>query len=113
MSNESQDVAEAFDEETTGSDPDAEGRMDTAIDVPYLLDEEQVTEPIVDSVASRDDRLEPDDDEIIAAAFDDRDVDELELDLSEDLDSEELGLVSDESDMSAEEAALHVINLGD
>ena len=112
MSDEPQDVAEAFDEETTGTDPDTEGRMDVAVDEPYLLNEEQVTEPIMDSVDSREDRLEPDDDEILAAALDEDELELIEADLDAELDLEDLGLVSDESDMSAEEAALHVIEPG-
>jgi hypothetical protein len=112
MSDEPQDVAEAFDEETTGSDPDADGRMDIAVDEPFLLNEEQVTEPILDSVETREDRLEPSDDEILAAALDEDELELIEADLEAELDAEDIGLVSDESDMSAEEAALHVIEPG-
>jgi len=111
VSDEPQDIAEAFDEETTGSDPDVDGRMDVTVDEPYLVDEEQVTEPILDSVATRDAREEPDDDAILASAIDDSEVDEIIDDLTAELDSEDIGLVADDSDMSAEEAALHVVDI--
>lgn len=112
MSDEPQDIAEGFDEETTGADPDAADRTDMVPDDPYLVDEELVTEPIVDSVASREARLEPDDDAALAAAADDREVDLMEEDLSEALITDEIGLVSDDGDLSAEEAAIHVVEPG-
>lgn len=113
MSNEPQDSAESFDEEMTGVDPDASDRADPAPDVPYLVDEELVSEPIVDSVESREARLEPEDDASLAPAADDREVELMEEDLSEALIADEIGLVADDGDLSAEEAAIHVIDTGD
>ncbi|MBI5090620.1 MAG: hypothetical protein HZB15_17650 [Actinobacteria bacterium] len=105
-----QDAAESFDEETTGSDPDDEGRMDTTIERPYLAGETNVVEPIVDSVATREARTEPDDDADLAAALDEAEVDLMEADLSEALIANDVELVGDERDLSAEEAAIHVID---
>jgi len=113
MSNEPQDSAESFDEDMTGADPDASDRADPAPDVPYLVDEELVSEPIVDSVESREARLEPEDDASLAPAADDRDVELMEADLSELLASDELGVIADDGELSAEEAAIHVIDTGD
>lgn len=113
MSNEPQDRAEAFDEETTGADPDAADRVDPAPDVPYLVDEELVSEPIVDSVESREARLEPEDDASLAPADDDRDAELMEDDLSDLLASDGLGVIADDGDLSAEEAAVHVTDTGD
>ena len=112
MSDEPQDIAEAFDEETTGADPDAADRTDMAPDDPYLVDEELVTEPIVDSVASREARVEPGDDAALAPSVDDREVDLIEADLSEALIADEIGIVADDGDLSAEEAAIHVVEPG-
>jgi hypothetical protein len=110
MSDDPQDVAETVDEETTGSDPDADGRMDSAVDRPYLANEPVVTEPILDSVASREARLEPGDDEALASALDDEEVDLMEADLSEALITDEIGVVGDERDLSSEEAAMHIVD---
>lgn len=112
MSNEPQDSAESFDEDMTGADPDASDRADPAPDVPYLVDEELVSEPIIDSVESREARLEPEDDASLAPAADDRDVELMEADLSDLLASDELGVIADDGDLSAEEAAIHVIDTG-
>ena len=112
MSDEPQDIAEAFDEETTGSDPDVEGRMDVAVDEPYLVDEEQVTEPILDSgrhtathtrslTTMRSSRRRS----MRARSTRSWTMARLALD------SEDIGLVADDSDMSAEEAALHVVDI--
>ena len=106
------DGAEAFDEQTTGADPDADDRADLTPDDPYLVDEELVTEPIVDSVASREARLEPEDDAALASAVDDREVILMEEDLSEALIADEIGIVADDGDLSAEEAAIHVVEPG-
>jgi hypothetical protein len=62
----------------------------------------------VDSRLSVED-LEPTDDEILQAALSDDELGSLEIDMSDDLIAGEAGLVSDESDLSAEEAAIHVI----
>jgi hypothetical protein len=105
-----QDVAESYDEETTASDPDDEGRMDTTVDRPYLANEPNVVEPIIDSVATREARTEPEDDEELAAARDEEDVELMEADLSEALIADEVGVVGDEDDRSAEEAAMHIID---
>jgi hypothetical protein len=112
---EPQDIAEAFDEETTGADPDAPpgDRVDLAPDDPYLVGEELSTEPILDSVASREARLEPDGDDVVASAIDDREVDLMEADLSEALIADEIDLVADDADLSAEEAAVHVVEPAD
>ena len=91
---------------------DATDRVDPAPDVPYLVDEELVSEPIVDSVESREARLEPEDDASLAPAADDRDVELMEEDLSDLLASDELGVIADDGDLSAEEAAIHVIDTG-
>ena len=115
MSNQDpQDVAEQLDEDVTNTDPgntEQNGLLDFAPDDPVAVDEELVTEPIVDSVASREERLQPEAiDEIrgpsddLASALQD---DELDLDIGD--------LASDPSELAPEEAALHVIddaNLG-
>jgi hypothetical protein len=114
-----QDVAEQLDEDVTNTDPgntEQNGLLDFAPDEPVAVDEELVTEPIVDSVASREERLQPEaiDDlggpsqdlapNDLASALED---DELDLDIGD--------LAADPSELSPEEAALHVIddaNLG-
>lgn len=115
MSNQDpQDVAEQLDEDVTNTDPgntEQNGLLDFAPDDPVAVEEELVTEPIVDSVASREERLQPEAiDEIqgpsddLASALQD---DELGLDVGD--------LAADPSDLAPEEAALHVIddaNLG-
>lgn len=116
MSNQDpQDVAEQLDEDVTNTDPgnpEQNGLLDFAPDEPVAADEELVTEPIVDSVASRDERLQPE-------AFDD--IGGPSNDLASALDVDELDisdigdLAADPSELSPEEAALHVIddaNLG-
>ncbi|MGD9996291.1 MAG: hypothetical protein AB7L17_12955 [Ilumatobacteraceae bacterium] len=105
-----QDVAESFDEETTGSDPDEQGRMDVTVDRPYLAEERNVVEPIEDSVATRDARTEPEEDDDLAAARDEAEVDVMEADLSEALIADEVEIVGDEGDRSAEESAVHIID---
>lgn len=108
MSDDPQDTAEAFDEETIDADPDGPGRFDTAPEEAYLADEELTVEPIEDSVASREARLDPEDAGTLAGAVDDAEVDLVEADLSEALISDEIAIASDEDDMSAEEAAIHL-----
>jgi hypothetical protein len=57
--------------------------------------------------------FEPTDAELLAALIDEQELDLMEADLSEDLIADEIGLVSDQHDMSAEEAAIHVIAVDD
>ena len=106
---DTQDGAEAVDEAATASDPDDAEHFDPAPDVPYLVEEELVTEPIVDSVALREARLDPDDDDIVASARDDREEALIEADLVEPLVTDGNSLVGDVDSPSAEEAAIHIV----
>lgn len=102
---EPQDVAEGYDEETVGIDPitrDEFGAAEIPPDAPYAVNEELVTEPIIDSVASRDDRLTPEVGSITAEVLGEEAVP------SQQMVCEEVSLVADQSHMSAEESALHV-----
>ncbi|MFN8023493.1 MAG: hypothetical protein U0Q03_18335 [Acidimicrobiales bacterium] len=132
MTDDPQDIAEQLDEDVTDTDPgnpEQNGPFGLAPDDPVAVDEEQVTEPIVDSVASRDDRLQPEafelDDQDDLDDLDGSDDRDLEVVLSggaipseEDVDPIELDvdrgdLAGDPSDLAPEEAALHVIDDGD
>ena len=135
MTDDPQDIAEQLDEDVTSPDPAGRvpnGPSGPAPDEPVAVDEEQVSEPIVDSVASRDDRLQPDLDDLDELDdLDDLDGSDRELDREvvlaggaipsdEDIDPVELpidrgDLAGDPADLAPEEAALHVIddrNLG-
>ena len=129
MTDDPQDIAEQLDEDVTSPDPAGRvpnGPSGPAPDEPVAVDEEQVSEPIVDSVASRDDRLQPDLDDLDDLDGSDRELDR-EVVLAggaipsdEDIDPVELpidrgDLAGDPADLAPEEAALHVIddrNLG-
>lgn len=107
-----QDISETLDEDRI-DDPEGAG-IDFPSDTPWAVEEELVTEPIVDSVASREARLHPeapDDPENRAGAAE---ADEIatddEPDLSEQLISDEVNLVADALAPTAEEAAVHVRN---
>jgi hypothetical protein len=113
-----QDLAEQLDDDAihagTG-DPEQNGLLDLAPDEPLAVEEELVTEPIVDSVASRDERLQPEtiveiqgpSDDLRSVLVDSVLVDDPQLDVGD--------LAADPSELAPEDAALHVIddaNLG-
>lgn len=108
-----QDIAEQFDEDVTNADPDnpEQPLLGLANDEPLAVDEALVSEPIVDSVASREQRLQPEPFEETggpSAEMSGRAVPDGDL-------SDVGDLAGDPSDLSPEEAALHVIddsNLG-
>jgi hypothetical protein len=103
---EPQDVAEGLDEETLGTDPvtqDEFGVAEIPADLPYAVDEELVTEPITDSVASRDERLIPE--AWTAPSGTLHDIPELDDGASVDT----IPLVADPRHRSAEEDAIHLV----
>lgn len=112
-SHDAQDIAEQFDEDVTNADPgnpEQNGLLDVAPDSPVAVEEELVTEPIIDSVASRDERLQPEAIDEIQGPSDD-----LASVLEDDPDLDIGDLAGDPTDLAPEEAALHVIddaNLG-
>lgn len=107
---EPQDVAEGLDEEMTGTDPvtsDELGGLDMPGELPFAVDEDLVSEPIVDSFASRDDRTMPEAD-LVPHELLDSGSELFGGDQPEDLIADEVHLVADDTAMTAEESALHL-----
>lgn len=100
---EPQDIAEALDDERVGVDPithDQVGAIEMPGDLPYAVNETIVTEPIVDSVASREARLEPETWSTTPTST--------TVDLDETMTVEEVHLIADDNQHSAEEEAVHL-----
>lgn len=112
-----QDVAEQLDEDVTNTDPgnpdpgnpEQNGLTSFAPDEPLAVDDEQVTEPIVDSVASRDERLQPEVLDDVVGPSDDL-ASALTSAREDDLDDELFDLAADPNELAPEEAALHLVD---